>query len=272
MKPLKHIRSGVKFIMMKHLVAAVLVGVAFLCLQAQAASSGAKHPIDMHWPFDGAFGTFDRASIQRGFQVYKEVCSACHSMKYLSYRNLEQVGFSEAEVKAIAASVTVTDGPNDDGDMFERAGRPSDPFKSPFANDKAAAAANGGAIPPDLSLMAKARPNGPDYIYSLLVGYKEPMPADFHLQGALSYNPYFPGGQLAMAQPLNDGQVEYQDGTEASLDQMAKDVVNFLQWAAEPEMEDRKRMGFKVLFFLGVFTVFFYIAKVRVWSKIRDEN
>ncbi|MCE3231961.1 MAG: fbcH [Rickettsiaceae bacterium] len=232
------------------------------------ASSESEHPKQMQWQFDGFFGTVDKQSAQRGFQVYKEVCASCHSLKLNSYRDLAAIGFSEAEVKAIAAEATAKDGPNDAGDMFERPGRPSDKFVPPFANDNAARASNGGALPPDLSLIVKARPDGANYIYSLLTGYITP-PADVKLGEGMNYNPYFPGHQIAMPSPLSDGRVTYQDGTEATVDQMSKDVVDFLQWAAEPEMEARKRMGVKVFAYLFVFTVLFYLAKKRLWKNVK---
>jgi ubiquinol-cytochrome c reductase cytochrome c1 subunit len=241
-----------------------------LLMSGSALASGGGIPLkQVAWPFDGVTGTVDRQAAQRGFQVYKEVCSACHSLRLVSYRNLGALGFSEAEVKAIAAGATVKDGPNDAGDMFERPGRPSDKFASPFANEKAARASNGGALPPDLSLIVKARPDGANYLYSLLTGF-ENAPADFHLSTGMNYNRYFPGHQIAMAQPLSDGQIQYQDGTEATIDQMSRDVTTFLQWAAEPEMETRKQMGLKVLIYLAVFTVLFYLAKRRIWSKLKN--
>ena len=220
------------------------------------------------WHFDGHFGTFDRASVQRGLQVYKEVCAACHGLGRVAFRNLQDVGFSEAEVKALAAeySFAALDG---EGEEIERPGIPADRFPSPFANEDAARSANNGAYPPDLSLMAKARPDGANYLYSLLTGYEE-APEGFALGEGMHYNPWFEGRQIAMASPLvMDGQVSYEDGTDASIDQMAKDLTNFLQWAAEPEMEDRKSMGIKVLLFLLIFTGFFYIAKKRIWKDLK---
>lgn len=239
---------------------------ALLATTAWAASD-AKHPRQMHWSFDGMFGTVDKPSAQRGLQVYKEVCSACHGLKRVPFRSLSAIGFSEAEIKALAANYSVKDGPNDDGEMFERPGRPSDYFVSPYANEQAARAAQNGAYPPDLSLIIKARHDGANYVYSLLTGYSEP-PAHVQLGANMHYNPYFPGGQIAMNAPISDGQVTYGDGTNASVDQMARDVVNFLQWAAEPEMQHRKQMGIKALLYLGIFTVFAYIAKKRVWSRL----
>ena len=223
---------------------------------------------EVKWPFDGAFGTVDRQAAQRGYQVYKDVCAGCHALEYISYRNLQEIGFSEEEVKAIASDATVIDGPNDDGEMFERAGRPSDRFKKPFPNEKAARAANGGAYPPNLSLITKARPDGANYLYSLLTGYEE-APHDMKMGEGMNYNKYFPGHQIAMAQPLSDGQIEYMDGTNASLEQMSKDVTIFLQWAAEPEMEQRKRMGIKVFAYLIIFTLLFYMAKKIIWRDVK---
>lgn len=232
------------------------------------ASSSDIHPKEIPWQFEGAFGTVDRQAAQRGFQVYKEVCSSCHALEYMSYRNLQEIGFSEDEVKAISASVNVADGPNNEGDMFERPGRPSDKFKKPFANEQAARASNGGALPPNLSLIVKSRPNGANYVYSLLTGYED-APHDMKMGAGMNYNKYFSGHQIAMAKPLSDGQVEYMDGTTASTEQMAKDVTVFLQWAAEPEMEQRKRMGIKVFAYLIVFTVLFYFAKKIIWRDVK---
>jgi ubiquinol-cytochrome c reductase cytochrome c1 subunit len=185
----------------------------------------------------------------------------------VAFRNLAELGFSEAEIKALAASYQVKDGPNDDGDMFERPGKPSDRFPSPYANEQQARATHNGAYPPDLSLIVKARPDGANYLYSLLTGYGQP-PEGVHLGDGQHYNPYFPGGALAMIPPLSDGQVAYEDGTQASIDQMSRDVVNFLQWAAEPEMQARKQLGIKVLIFLAVFTAFMYLAKRNLWRKL----
>lgn len=247
---------------------------AFLSILLITASSVAyaagdvKPPREIDWPFEGTLGKVDDVSAQRGFQVYREVCAACHSMRLNSYRNLQEIGFSEAEVKTIAAEYSVTDGPDDAGDMFERPALPSDRFVSPYTNEQAARASNGGAYPPDLSLMVKARPNGANYMYSLLTGYQE-APEDVKMGTGMHYNPYFAGSQIAMAAPLSEGIVTYGDGTEATVEQMSKDIVNFLQWAAEPEMEQRKQTGIKVLLYLFVFTVLFYLAKNRIWSRIK---
>lgn len=252
--------------MIKQCVSLLVSAMLVAGTAATAQAAGNQHPPkDMAWQFDGMFGTVDRASAQRGFQVYKEVCSSCHSMKRVAFRNLAALGFSEGEVKTIASGYSVTDGPNDEGEMFQRPGLPSDRFVPPFPNDKAARAANGGALPPDLSLIIKARPNGANYVYSLLTGYEE-APEHVEVLPGQYYNPYFPNGVLAMAPPLSNDLVTYADGTNASTEQMAKDVVNFLQWTAEPEMEQRKRMGIKVLVFLAIMSVMFYIAKKRIWS------
>jgi ubiquinol-cytochrome c reductase cytochrome c1 subunit len=232
------------------------------------ANTDALHPKQMNWPFEGAFGVVDRQAAQRGFQVYKEVCSVCHGLKHLYYRNLKDIGFSDAEIKEIAKQHIVIDGPNDQGDMFERPALPSDHIVEPFKNEQAARAANNGALPVDLSLIVKAREDGPNHIFSILTGYQEP-PTEFKLQTGLSYNPYFAGKQIAMPAPLSEGQVQYSDGTVASVDQMARDVVIFLQWAAEPEMEHRKSIGLKAMIFLTFFTVFFYLAKKRIWSRLK---
>ncbi len=230
-------------------------------------------PIKVKWSFKGITGKFDRASLQRGFQVYKEVCSSCHSMQYLSYRNLGEPGgpeFSEAEVKAIAASIEIEDGPDSQGEMFTRPGRPSDKFKSPYPNEQASIAANGGAYPPDMSVLVKARPGGSNYIYSVLVGYEEP-PAGMELDDGVYYNKYMIGQKIKMSSPLSDGIVDYTDGTEATIDQMAKDVTTFLSWAAEPELEERHRTGVKVIIYLVLLTILVYLSMKKIWSRIDSE-
>ncbi len=241
--------------------------VAMLLAGGTQASTDAKHPIQKTWKFDGATGSVDKAAAQRGFQVYKEVCSACHGVKRMAFRNMRAIGFSEAEVKALAADYQIKDGPNDEGDMFERAGRASDKFPSPYENEKQGRALNNGAYPPDLSLMVKARPDGANYIYSLLSGYED-APKGVELQQGQYYNPYMTGGKIAMPAPLSDGQVTYQDGTEATLEQMSYDVANFLQWTSEPEMEQRKTMGMKVMAFLSVMTFVFYLSKRKIWKDL----
>ncbi len=236
---------------------------------ADPLSTSALHPQQMKWEFDNFFGRFDRASIQRGFQVYKEVCAACHSLKLVAYRDLAEVGFSEAEVKQIASEASVTDGPNDDGEMFDRPGLPSDHFVGPYANEQAARSANGGAFPPDLSLIIKARHDGANYVYSLITGFTD-APEGFHMNEGKNYNPYFEGRQISMPAPISDdGQVTYGDGTTATKEQMVIDVVNFLQWAAEPETEHRKKMGVRTMIFLGLLLVILIAAKKAVWKNVK---
>lgn len=220
------------------------------------------------WPHAGVFGTYDRAALQRGFQVYKQVCSACHALRYLSYRDLADLGFNDAEVKAIAAEYQVSDGPNDQGDMYQRPARPSDMFVKPFANDAAARAANGGALPPNLSLIIKARDGHEDYVYSLLTGYGLSPENGETIAAGMNYNPYFAGHQIAMPQPLSDNSVTYTDGTKATVEQEARDVVQFLAWAGEPRMEDRKRTGLKAILFLVVFAGIMYGVKRSIWRKL----
>jgi ubiquinol-cytochrome c reductase cytochrome c1 subunit len=251
-----------------HSLKALLVA-AGLAAASPALAAGEAVPLpDTRFSFDGLFGHFDRASAQRGFQVYKEVCANCHSMSLLSYRNLRDLGLSDAEVRAIAATVQVQDGPNDEGAMFERPGRPSDRFRSPFPNERAARAANNGALPPDLSVIVKARENGADYIHALLTGYADP-PAGVTLMEGMHYNKYFPGHQIAMAPPLSgDGQVVFHDGTTATVDQMARDVIQFLAWAAEPELEQRKALGVKLIIFLTVLGGLAYGVKRKVWADV----
>ena len=240
---------------------------AFAALPASAAGDSAKAPAQ-DWSFDGPFGQYDRLALQRGLQVYLEVCAGCHSLELVAYRNLADLGYNEDEVKAIAARFEVTDGPDDAGDMFQRPARPSDRFVSPFANEQQARASNGGALPPDLSLQAKAHLAGPNYIHALLSGYTEP-PADVKLNEGMYYNPYFAGGQIAMPPPLAEGAVAYGEGQPAAtVQQMAFDVTNFLQWAAEPKMEMRKRIGWKVILFVGILALLLYAAKRKMWSGI----
>ncbi|MGG5811806.1 cytochrome c1 [Falsiroseomonas sp. CW058] len=258
--------------LMRHartLLGALALGatVALNPLPARAAGEAIALP-PVSFSFENMFGTFDRGSLQRGFQVYKEVCSACHAMRMLSYRNLLEIGLSEEQARAVAASFQVTDGPNDQGEMFERPGRLSDRFRRPFANEQAARAANNGAYPPDLSVMVKARPNGADYLHALLTGYADP-PAGFTLMDGMNYNKYFPGHQIAMPNVLNPGQVEFADRTEATVDQMARDVTTFLAWAAEPELEQRRAMGVRIILFLIVLGGLTYAVKRKVWADVK---
>ncbi len=225
------------------------------------------------WSFKGLFGKFDRSELQRGYQVYTEVCSSCHSMKYVSYRNLSEKGgpeFTEEQAKAIAASFEITDGPNADGDMFTRPGKLSDKFAMPYENVKAAQAANGGAYPPDMSVLVKARGGGVDYIYSLLQGYEDP-PLGLILDEGVHYNKYMYGNKIKMANPLSEGLVEYADGTEATVKQMSKDVTTFLMWTAEPHLEARHQMGFKAIIYLIILTILVYFSMKRIWSRIETK-
>jgi ubiquinol-cytochrome c reductase cytochrome c1 subunit len=253
-----------KLFAIKLLCVALMGGI---CLSV-FASEEATLPPQQKWSFSAPFGTFDRASAQRGFLVYKSVCATCHSLALIKYRNLQEIGFSEKEVKAIAAQHEIVDGPNDEGEMFQRPALPSDPFVKPYANEQAARAANQGAYPPDLSLITKARIHGADYIVALLTGYKEP-PKEIILYPGKSYNPYFPGGQISMPPPLSEGLVTYDDGTPATVEQMARDVATFLAWAAEPELEARKRLGIKMLISLAVLTFLLYLVKKAIWARVK---
>ena len=247
--------------------------VAIFILANPLYSAESEDLLKVKWSFKGITGKFDRASLQRGYQVYNEVCSSCHSMQYLSYRNLGEPGgpeFTLEEVKAIAASVEIDDGPDSQGEMFTRPGKPSDKFKSPYPNVEASTAANGGAYPPDMSVLVKARPGGADYMYSVLMGYEDP-PAGMKLDDGVYYNKYMIGKKIKMSAPLLEGIVEYTDGTEASVDQMAKDVTTFLAWAAEPELEERHRVGFKVIIYLILLTILVYLSMKKIWSRIDSE-
>lgn len=226
-------------------------------------------PQEQTWSFDGPLGQYDLASVRRGLQVYREVCSACHSLNYVAFRNLTEIGYSENQAKSIAAEYQVTDGPDDFGEYFQRQGTLTDYFPAPFPNEKAAAVANGGKAPPDLSLMAKAREKGPDYIYSLLTGYTSPPKGFVPLSATTNYNPYFPGWEILMASPLSDGQVSFADGTKASVPQMVHDVATFLMWTAEPKLTERHRLGFAVLVFLAVLAVLLYLSKKKIWKQLK---
>lgn len=232
------------------------------------AAGGGETPPHRHWHFNGIAGTFDKAALQRGLKVYREVCSACHSMDLVAYRNLTALGYNENQIKNIASQYTVTDGPDDEGEMFERPARPSDHFVSPYPNKNAAKAANNGAYPPDMSLIAKARPHGPDYIYALLTGYVEEPPHGHELLEGQYWNKYMPGNVIAMAPPLSDGIVSYEDGSPETAEQYAYDVVNFLMWAADPYLEERKQTGLSVLIFLIVFAGVMYAVKRKIWEDV----
>lgn len=232
------------------------------------ASGDVTEPPKHKWSFGGLFGGFDQAGLKRGFQVYSEVCSSCHGLSLVAYRNLADIGFSKGEITEIAAEVEVEDGPDDEGEMFFRPARASDRFVSPFPNDNAARSANSGALPPDLSLIVKARNGGADYIFALLTGYAEDAPEGVELGEGMYYNEYFPNHQIAMMPPLEDEAVEYADGTKPTLSQHAEDVTAFLSWAASPELEERKRLGIKVLIFLLVLTGMLFALKRQIWAKL----
>jgi ubiquinol-cytochrome c reductase cytochrome b/c1 subunit len=264
---------------------AVLFAAAVL---SPASAQEVEAPPPQSWSFAGPFGTYDPEQLQRGFKIYREVCSTCHSLKLLAFRNLADPGgpgFTQAQATAIAASFQVTDGPNDQGQMFQRPGKLADRFPSPFPNEQAARAALGGGLPPDMSVLAKARSHehgfpwfifdaftqaqedGPNYIHGILNGYENPPPG-FPLPPGTQYNKYFPGHAIAMPKPLTDGQVEYTDGTPTTLDQYGRDVAAFLMWAAEPTLDARKRLGFQVMAFLIVLTVLLYFTKKQVWYEV----
>ena len=258
-------------------------------VSSAAAAEGQETPPREKWSFAGAFGKYDRAQLQRGFKVYREVCQNCHGLTLLSFRNLAESGgpgFTPAQAAAVAAEYKIKDGPNDAGDMFERPGRAADRFPAPFPNENAARASNGGAYPPDLSVIAKARTyergfpwfifdalpflqyqeQGPDYLTALLKGYA-PAPAGMTMPAGMNYNKYFPGHMIGMPPPIQEGQVTYDDGTKGTIDQYAKDVTAFLVWAAEPHMEARKRIGLQVFIFLIVFAGLLYFTKKKVWAE-----
>jgi ubiquinol-cytochrome c reductase cytochrome c1 subunit len=268
---------------MNRFKAIALAGLAMVMLPLSAhAAVGQKAARDVNFSFEGAFGEFDRQQLQRGYKVYKEVCANCHGMKLVSFRNLAEGGiFTEEQVKALAATFTVKDGPGEDGEMFDRPGRPSDRFPSPFANEQAARVSNGGSYPPDLSLITKSRPGwygtwnqfwngigGPEYVYSVLTGYQD-APAELAAEQPEGkyYNPYFGAGHwIGMGTPLADGLITYDDGASNTTDDMAKDVAAFLAFTADPNMESRKRIGFMVMIYLAVLTVLLYLVKRRVWA------
>ena len=247
-----------------------LLCVILACLVASpvlAAGSGGVLK-QGEWSFDGPLGTFDKASMQRGFQAYREVCSGCHSLNYIAFRNLADLGYNENEVKAIAAEYEVEDGPNDEGEMFMRAAVPADHFPAPYPNENAARSANNGAYPLDLSLIFKARPNGADYLYSLLTSYEE-APADVKVPEGMYYNAAYSGHMIAMPQPLYGDDVTYADGADSSVDGIAKDLVNFFAWTAEPAMETRKRTGVAVMIFLVLLTGLSYGAMRFIWADVK---
>jgi ubiquinol-cytochrome c reductase cytochrome b/c1 subunit len=272
------------------------LAVSALSLPAARAAEGRVEPPALSWSFSGPVGKFDRAQLQRGYKVYKEVCASCHAASLVRFRNLSQPGgpeFTAGQVNALAATYQIKDGPNETGEMFDRPGRAADAFPSPFANEQAARAANGGAYPPDFSVLAKARTyergfprfvfdiftqyqeQGPDYIHALMVGYEEP-PAGVTLLPGQHYNKYMPGHLIAMPKPLNDGQVEYPKGADGkaqvpeTVDQYARDVAAFMVWMAEPHLEQRKRIALWFMPFLVIFAFLLYFSKKKIWSRMPD--
>jgi ubiquinol-cytochrome c reductase cytochrome b/c1 subunit len=282
-------KTGSRATPMVSTVIALMVAGALFAGSAQNARADEHQdaPPSQKWSFAGPFGKYDRGALQRGLKVYKEVCSTCHSLSYIAFRNLGEpggLGYSPAQAAALASEYKVKDGPNDQGEMFERPGRPADYFPSPFPNEQAARAANGGALPPDLSLITKARSydrgfptfvfdfftqfqeQGPNYVDALLQGFEDKPPAGVTIPEGSYYNKYFPGHAIKMPKPLSDGQVTYDDGAPATLPQYAKDVTTFLMWAAEPHMEARKKLGLQVFVFLLLFTGLLYFTKKKVWA------
>ena len=274
---------------MKLITRLLVAAAGALALSAPSLAAEEGYAPEPHtWEFEGPFGQFDDAALQRGFQVYQQVCAACHALEFMSFRNLGQEGgpfewvplgedgelirFENPNdnpvIRAIAAEYMITDGPDEFGEMFQRPGRPADAFPNPYPNEQAAAASNGGAVPPNLSLITKARTGGPEYIRSLLLGYDYEVPEDVTIRPGQYYNPYFPGGVLAMPPQLVEGLVDYADGTEATPEQMAHDVTAFLAWAAEPHMEARKSLGFMVMIYLLIVCVLVWLAYRQVWSRV----
>ena len=256
--------------MMRNFILTVVISaVSFLGMSGAASAAGGGNVtlLKRDWTFSGIFGYYDKASMQRGFQVYLEVCAGCHSIEYMAFRNLADLGYNEAEIKAIAAEYEVEDGPDEDGEMFMRPARPADRMPSPYRNDNEARANNNGALPPDLSLIAKARAHGPDYLYSLLVGYDD-APASLDVPEGMYYNNAYSGNLIAMPQPIYGDDVEYADGTSTSTEALSSDVTHFLMWAAEPKLEVRKRIGVAAVFFLSIFLIMSYMAKRRVWADV----
>jgi ubiquinol-cytochrome c reductase cytochrome c1 subunit len=271
----KQLITGDNFVLKK---LKIIIKILFIypIIIVSANNSMAAESLDLlknKWSFEGFFGTFDRASLRRGYQVYNEVCSGCHSMKLLSYRNLSEKGgpeFSREDSKNIAASFEVVDGPNSEGEMFTRSGRLSDKFVKPYLNVQAAETANGGAYPPDMSVLAKARKDGANYIYSILLGYEDP-PEGFELDEGVYYNKYMPGHSIKMPNVLFDGLLDYADGTEATTKQMAKDIVTFLAWASEPSLEARHKIGFKVILYLIILAFVVHLSLKKLWSRVESK-
>ncbi|EKE09607.1 MAG: hypothetical protein ACD_16C00130G0012 [uncultured bacterium] len=250
----------------------VLKSILFLALLTYPHTLLAEElplPPQQEWSFEGPFGTYNREDLQHGFQIYQQVCSVCHGLKHVAFRDLAALGYNAEEIKVIAARYKI-ETIDDEGNVIEKPAIPIDTFPNPYKNEQAARAANNGAFPPDLSLMTKARPDGHNYLYALLTGYETVPPKDVHLAEGMNYNPYFPGGQIAMIPPLSENLVTYDNGAKPSINQMAKDVTTFLSWTAEPEMEERKKLGYKVLIYFAVFTGLMYVIMKRVWARVKD--
>lgn len=255
---------------MRTLLIAALTALLLNAAPESVEAAGASAELDhQEWSFDGIFGTFDRQQLQRGFQVYREICASCHGLDYIAFRNLQDLGYSEDQTKVLASEYFVEECCDDQGDIFERPAIPSDYIPNPYPNEQFARASNNGSMPPDLSLITKARANGPDYLYNLILAYEDP-PTDMEgeIMDGMYYNSVFDGNQIAMAQQLYDDLLEYADGTPATSEQMAKDVTVFLHWAAEPKLEVRKQTGVRVLLFTLVFTVLAYFLKRRIWADV----
>ena len=247
--------------------------ITYLSISNLYAAGQSVELLKQDWSFQKFFGKFDRASLQRGYQVYTEVCASCHSMQYLSYRNLAEKGgpeFSEEQAKAIASNFEVVDGPNSDGEMFTRPAKLSDKFVMPYSNIEEAKISNGGAYPPDMSVLLKARAGGADYIYSVILGYEDP-PEGYELDDGVYYNKYMYGNKIKMPPQLYEDLVTYADGTPATPEQMAKDITTFLAWSAEPKLEERHKFGFRVISYLIILTILVYFSMKIIWSRIETK-
>lgn len=254
---------------MRKLILSAIAAAGLMVSSGAAMASGAAEPLmKPGFSWEGFFGRYDQAELKRGFEVYNAICSNCHGLRLVAYRNLAAIGLTEDEIKTVASARELADEPNDEGEVHMRPGRPSDKWINPFPNDKAAASANGGALPPDLSLMAKARVGGPNYLYSLMLGFSEEIPHGVGIPEGKYYNKYFPGYAIGMPPQLMEDLVSYTDGTKATPEQLAKDITAFLNWAAEPELNERKSLGLKVMIFLAVFTAMLYALKRQIWKNL----
>lgn len=249
--------------------AAVAASAATAAASITFLSDDVVHPLHLPWDHLAPLGAYDCNSLRRGFQVYRQVCASCHSIERIHYRELVGVTHSTEELVEMASEVDVVDGPNDEGEMFERPAKLSDPLPKPYANDESGRSANGGALPPDLSLMVKARHAGQDYLFSLLTGYCD-APEGKPMMPGLYYNPYFPGGAIAMPPPLSDGGIEFEDGTEGTISQQAKDVVQFLNWCAEPEADERKKSALTYITVVSFMVLMTGYYKRFKWSPYKS--